>query len=286
MTIVALWMVSMFSIITANLGVHANGEILMMKREVRDMSDRADFESALSEAFRIIQQDAHPHEDTPGKDWMGELKLGSSLSGRMTITIQDEESKININHASADLLSEIISEIKKKEGSLRGEKKDIVKGILKMRYEKGLQSLEEILMMENFKKEDFLILRPYLTVYTDKPNINPNTAKPIILKALVSSLSADHASKRMIMSRWGEACPEGGCSFSERDLEPELFAQKLKLPKTPMMMQAIQDLVSKLTVDSETFEIRIKTARGKSASGVFRCRVGQGRPEVMWWHEN
>ncbi len=83
-----------------------------------------------------------------------------------------------------------------------------------------------------------------------------------------------------------EACPDGACTFKERELEPDLFAAKLKLPRTPLMMQAVQDLVSKLTVDSETFKITITTAHGKKASGVFRSRAGQVRPEVLAWYES
>lgn len=285
MTMVALWMVSIFSIVTANLGVQASSEILMMKREMQGIRDRADFESALSEAFRVIQQDPHPHEDTPDKDWMGDLVLREPLKGRIKVRIEDEESKINLNQASADLLTNFFSEIDSK-ASLRGSKKDYVKGILKMRYQNGPQSLEEVLFLENFHKEDYKHIQPYLTVYPDKPQINPNTAKPIILKSLILSLGADHASKRMLWSRLEEACPDGGCTFKERDLEPDQFAQKLKLPKTPIMMQAVQELVSKLTADSETFRMTITTSHGKIARGVFRCRAGQVRPEVMAWYES
>ena len=129
-------------------------------------------------------------------------------------------------------------------------------------------------------------MKPYLTVYPELPRINPNTANPLVLKALMDSLSADHASKKMIWSRLREACREGNCSFSSADLEPEAFTKKLKLPKTSLMTQAAQNLVMNFTTDSEFFRMTMKTSTGKTASGVFRCREGQGRAEVLEWHES
>ena len=106
--------------------------------------------------------------------------------------------------------------------------------------------------MENFEKEDFEALKPYLTVYPDLPAINPNTASALVLRALVQSLSTDHAAKQMLLGRLQEACPDG-CFFRSQELTPQNFSEKLKLPKTPLMMQAVQEFLASLSLDSETF---------------------------------
>ena len=283
--VTAIWMVSVFSIMTASLAFHGGEEILLMKRELNSFRHRADFVSGLYWTVELIQEDADPHQDSTDKPWYGDLKLDQPLNSRLSIHLEDEESKLNINYASEAFLSAFFKRFEDEVGHLKGSRKDYVKAISKLRYEKRIESLEELLLIEDFKKEDLEILRPYLTVYPELPLINPNTASRLVLKALVESLSGDHAAKQILMGRLEEACNSRGCSFFNKELTPEIFMEKLKLPKTPLMTQLVQDFLVALTTDSETFHIIMKTPDNAQASAIFTCRVGQTRPEVLWWHE-
>ena len=191
--------------------------------------------------------------------------------------------------------------------------------------------------MEDFEKEDFEALSPYVTVYTENAFVNVNTAKPLVLKALLDSLSADHGAKQILLGRLEEACSldkdkiskeslisgeygqevastripskplndQGvpkkdtshqplnsnlresrvqGCFFLSRELQPETFAEKLKLPRTSALLSLVQQFLTSVTTDSETFRISMK-ANQREATGVFRYRVGQARPRVLGWHE-
>jgi len=284
--ILAVWAVSVFSVMTASLAFHGGQEMLLMKREIRGLKSRADFISGLSEAFRRLQEDPDPHEDSKDKSWFGAWKSENSLQSRFSVRMEDEESKINLNQASAALLSTFLKEFESENGSLKGDRKAYLKAILKLRYTKRIESLEELLLLDDFVEEDFEPLKTYLTVYPEQLFINPNTASPLVLRALVQSLGADHASKEILMGRLEEACPKQGCFFRNSDLEPEALAERLKLPKTPLMLQVIQEFLAALTLDSQTFHIEMKSIEGATAAGVFSCRTGQVRPEIVWWHEN
>ena len=284
--ITAVWVISIFSVMTTSLAFHAGQEVFLMKRELSGLQGRMDFTSGLNETVRMIQEDPSPHEDSKDKPWLGDWKPEGTLGARLSIHVEDEESKLNLNNASAAFLSAFLKEYETEFGSLKGDRKAYVQAILKLRYEKRIESLEELLFLDDFKKEDLVPLKKYLTVYPDSPFLNPNTASPLMLRALVRSLSADHASKQMLIGRLEEACQDHGCFFSSKELAPEVFAEKLKLPKTPLLLQAVQEFVTALTTDSETFLIAMTSTEGPEASGVFHCRVGQTRPEVYGWHEN
>ena len=263
--IVAVWLVMFFCVLTAGLTVHAGQEIRLMRRELGSFQDRRNFASGMQEVVERMSRD---------KPSYGNVKPN--------IQVEDETSKLNLNHASAAFLDRFFKEFENEEGSLKGQRKDYVKAILKLRYEKRIECLEELILLEDFEAEDLPALRKYVTVYPELPFINPNAASPLVLKALVLSLSGDHAAKEMLAGRLLEARRDE-VYFSRDELTPEAFAEKLKLPKTPMMMQVVQEFVTMLTTDSETFHVTVSSKEAK-ATGVFRCRAGQ-RPRVLYWHE-
>lgn len=281
----AVWMVCIFSIMAASLAVGAGGDLLIMKRELAGLRSRTAFSSGVAEAARLIQEDTQPYEDSRYDAWYGDWKPDATGKRGATIHVEDEESKLNLNQASAALLDAFFKEFQEEVGPLKGERKNYIKSILKLKFEKRIESLEELLLIEDFDKTDFAVLKPYLTVYSDLPHLNPNTASTLVLKALVESLGGDHGSKQVLLSRLEEVRHDGTYFFSIGDLNPESFAEKLKLPRTPLMMQLVQQLVVALGANSETFRIVMKSADGMEASGVFRFRVGQERPRMMWWYE-
>lgn len=262
-----------------------------MKRERQELESKVDFVSGLNEVTALIQTDPYPHEDTSRDFWYGEVKVSAESS--MTINAEDEESKINLNMAEEVLLSSFFKVFEEDIGSLKGSRKDYVKGIMKLRSYKQLESLEELLLMEGFEAGDLEVLRPYVSVYSYSPLINLNTASSLVLNALIKSLPGDHGAKQIFITRLEEACTRGrennpkakGCFFLNDDLMPGLFGESLKLPKTPQMFAIKERFLASITTDSETFSIHMKTKAGKEAWGIFRSREGILRPEVLWWHE-
>ena len=291
--ITGLWAMSIFATMSTSLIFNASQHMLMMKREFQAFQAKADFVFGLNHAAALIQTDPYPHEDSPQDAWFGEMVSPMSSPNAfigdpflekkfISMKIEDEESKINLNRASETLLKNFFKIFEENITVLKGSRKDYVKGIAKLRSGKTIESLEELLLMEDFEKEDFEGLKPYLTVYPDQPLININTAGPLVLKALMESLPGDHGSKQILMARLEEPPRR---VFLSQDLRPDLFAENLKLPKTLEMSGLVQRFLAAAGTDSETFSINMKSKSGREARGIFRSREGQLRPEVLWWHE-
>ncbi len=280
----AVWAVAVFSIMTASIALQAGGEMVFIKRELGDFQERADFLTGLNAAVSRIQEDAHPHEDSRDKSWFGEIRP-ERLKGRLIVRTEDEESKLNLNYASEAFLSEFLKRFEDEVSPLKGDRKAFLKAVRKLKYDKRLESLEELLLSDEVEKSDLEVLREWLTVYPERPFVNPNTAKPLVLESLVRSLSGDSGLKEILIRRLQEGCA-GSCFFRTEDLNPESFARKLKLPQTPLMMQLIQEFIAFLTVDSETFCVLLKAQSGCSARAIFRYRAGQERPEILSWFED
>ena len=291
--ITGLWAMSVFSVMTISLSFSASQELMLAKRDLGDFKSHLDFLSAMNQVAWKMDTDPFPHEDSPAKPWFGDVQLEKPFEGRLSVSVEDENSKINLNYASEALVSTFLRAFEKDTQSLKGSHKDYVKGISKMRSKKRFQSLEELLLMEDFEKEDLEAMRPYMTVYSENAFVNINTAKPLVLRVLLDSLSTDHGAKHILFSRLEEACnldkeklkeTEQGCFFLSRELQPETFAERLKLPRTPVMLNLVQQFLSLVTTDSEIFCISMK-ADQREALGIFRYRVGQARPRILWWHE-
>jgi hypothetical protein len=290
--IAALWSMSIFSVMTTSLVFGASQQVVVMKRELRDFQDKADLLSGLNEIYSVISADSYPHEDSTHDLWFGRVALRPDFSERFSAYVEDEESKININEVSERFLNVFLKVLEDHGAELRGSRKDYAKEILKLRAQKRIQSLEEILLIENFEEEDFEVLRPYLTVYSDSGLVNINTAKALVISSIIQAIPGDQGTKQLFIGRLTEACGVGAdgdaqqCYFLSSELQPSLFIQKLHLPGTPLMAMLVQEFLSKVTTDSETFRLVMKTKSSKEAEAVFRFRSGQSRPEVFYWHES
>lgn len=282
--ITSLWAVSLLSMMSASLVFNASQSLMLMKRESQAMEARADFISAVNHAAVLLVEDPQPHEDSPQDAWYGPVAMPPPFNSRMSVQIEDEESKLNLNEAPEPLLKAFFKVMEKESAPLKGSAKDYVTAIVKMRSRKRIQSLQELFLIDGFDPADYARLAGDWTVYPESGRLNLNTAKPLILKALIQTLSGDQSSKLILIGRLDEAC-KGKCNFLSEDLYPEKFSDLLKLPRTPFMQQLVQDFLSKITVDSETFKIEM-SSRGRRAEAVFKFRTGMPRPEVLYWHED
>ncbi len=282
--IAGLWAMCLFSIMSPGLIFGASQQLMLMKRERQDFQAKLEFISGVNQAALAVQNDPEPHQDSSASAWFGDLVSDERLANHFSIYVEDEESRLNLNQATAVFMGVFFKAFEENVGPLKGSRKDYVKEILKLRYEKRIASLEELLLMEGFKAGDYEILRPFLTVYPDLPMVNINTASPLVRNALLESLPGDHGSKQILKTRLEEACRKG-CKFSSLDLSPENFSRLLKLPGTPQMIALEQLFLAAVTLDSSTFRIKMKASSGKRAEAVIATRIGKPRPEILWWHE-
>lgn len=287
--IVSMWILMIFLILLVSLGFHASQEVLLMKREKENVQAKLDFVSSLTKVFELLSTDPDPHRDSPEDAWYGTLTLKQPWAKRVSIEVKDEESKINLNTAGETLLREFFKKISQ-ETALKEEEEAFTKAILKQRAKNRIASFEELYLMEDIDPKNLEKLRPYFTVYPEAPQMNLNTASPLILNALIQSLPGDDFAKeeleKKILEYRGDKDGRISKSFSSESLSPNALMQLLSLDNRTQMVQLVNALLPNVTTDSQTFEIHLKHASGKKAEAVMSFKNSSLVPEILSWHEN
>jgi type II secretory pathway component PulK len=128
-------------------------------------------------------------------DEIHDIEFGSY---RADVTIEDEGGKLDINFVAPDVLRRflILSNFDP------GHAKDIVDALVERRNTKvsdqprlradrnvggTIDSLDELLAIDAMSFEDLDSIRPYLTVYSGKRQVNPWTAAEVVLKSLTGA---------------------------------------------------------------------------------------------------
>lgn len=282
--IVSLWMASTLAVLTAGLHFQAGAHTALMKREERELQARVDFISAIALANEKIAADPGPHEDSHFDEWFGALPLEKPWNEKMTITIEDEESKVNLNAAPAAYLETFLKNFEDQAAALKGSRKVFVRQVLKAREKGRLQSLEEFYLMEGVEKEDLEKLRPYLTVFPDHSLVNANTADLLVLQSLIESLAGDAIAKEELVKKMERFRKTRNGVFSREDLAPREFERRLEISPAVQSAMLIHQLLPLLTTDSRTYRIRMASKSGKQAEAVARDGDLKGL-EVLSWHE-
>ena len=139
--ITALWILAIFVIFTAELGFQGSQHILLTKREADHFQSKTDFISGLNLVYEKLLQDPEPHEDSPEDSWFGKMDLPDIWKKALTIKVNDEESRINLNMADEKWIREFLKEFSQENGDLKGDPKHFVKQILKQRKKNRIRSL-------------------------------------------------------------------------------------------------------------------------------------------------
>lgn len=288
--IASLWAISVFSVFVSSLAFEGAQHALLMKREIQNLETKSLFLSALNLTSQKIFSDPLPHEDSREEEWYGEVKLGEPWKDKVSVKVEDEESKLNLNSASEAFLRSFLKLFEEEVDSLKSERKDFVKQILKARQKRRIASLEELYLLEDLEKQDIEKLAPYLTVYPDLAPDNINTARPLILEALIQSLPGDDLAKGELLRKiteFLETKKEGiAQSFASKDLDPNVFQEKLKLTASPQMLSLVNQFIPFITTDSRVYRLKIKAKTGKEAQAVIREKGEGGGMEVLRWNEH
>ncbi len=185
------------------------GFLILISAMIVDMTQRARLGSAyLTNAARIVEHRlASEAAIALGlSELIGELKTMRSAPSSLAhefelgsthgeISIEDEGGKLDINFVTPDVLQRLMELV----GIDSGRAGDIVSAIMTQRAksrtgrngsrsgrDKGsaFRSLDELLTIDAMRYEDFQTLRPYLTVYSGKRQVNPWSASELVLRSL------------------------------------------------------------------------------------------------------
>ena len=287
--IASLWALSIFSVLMTSLTFEGFQHTFLMKRELKALQLKMDLRSALGIFTETLLADPKPHEDSREDSWHGTLDLPETWRRRIEVTVQDEESKMNLNFASEDLIKTFLELFEEEAGSLKGEPKAFVKEILKLRSKGRISSFEELFLLEDIEKEDLEKLHAYLTVYPDLAQMNINPVSPLVLKSLVRSLTDDHFAAEELTEKvieYQEKIKIGDqIPFTQDDLTPDLFQKKLALRKSLPMLSLMNRFLPFMTADSRTYHLMIKAQNGTEVQAVAKDRAEGFGVDILSWNE-
>lgn len=287
--IASLWMLSIFSVLMTSLTFEGFQHTYLMKRELNGFQSKIDFGSALEIFRQALLTDPKPHEDSKQDSWYGTLDLPQEWKKKIEIISEDEESKLNLNFAQEDHIKVFLKAFEEEISSLKGDRKAFVKQIIKLRSKGRISSFEELFLLEDIEEEDLEKLRPYLSVYPDLPQMNINTIDPLVLKALIHSLTEDHFTEEELVRKISEYQEKIKSQemppFTQDELTPEVFHKKLVLRKSLPMLSLINRFLPFMATDSRTYHLRIKAQSGKEVQAALKDQAEGFGLDVLSWNE-
>lgn len=214
-------------------------------------------------------------DSTPEYDSVYELqkeRLKELGRGKFVYSIVDEESKININTVSQELLANL---------------PDITPEIAKNIYESELKPfslIEEVLLTEGITEEEFSSFKDFITVWTEG-KVNINTASAEVLRTLGLEEDLVEIIERFRRGDDDEIASEDDRIFKSTGSILNDLREFTIL--SPEQSQQIIGLLSKnlITVQSKNLKVNIQTEvdnkPGKNFSVVLRPEA-EGMRVVRW----
>jgi len=280
----SVWFLALLSLVVSSLTFQVESGLKLVRRETESFLNHFLFLSGVHLAERAIESDPEPYYDSPLDAWYGSIAVGEDWRRKISIHVEDENAKLNLNQMNRTVLRDFFE--------LAGEK-DAGKAVLKWKEEKSgrkFRSLEELLTLEGITPKIYDRIKPYLTVYGRQPllQVNINTVSLFSLQVILKSIPGDDFDKRKILERIRELREkEKPEYFREDELTPNFFLGKLKLTPDIQMIQLANQLLPFLTTDSNIFKIDLKSVETKAyAESIIEYRQDAFQPfGILAWHE-
>lgn len=268
--IITIWVLVILVILAGGLARAVSTEIRWVGYLERRLLSLNLAKAAIRRAALEQEKDIAPDYDSIYELQKEQLKeLGR---GKFIYSIVDEESKININTVSRELLT-----------ALPGIMPETAKNI----YEsKPFSLIEEILLLEGITDEEFSSFRDFITVYSDG-KVNINTAGAEILRILGLEEDLIEIIERFRKGDDDELASEDDRIFkSTGSILSDLREFTILSPE---QSQQIIGLLSKnlLTVQSENLRVDIQTEVDNKPNKKFSVVLKQSVEEmrVVRWEE-
>lgn len=282
--ITTLWAMAFFAVIMASVSWESAQQIRMMQRLNNQLEARVDAVSVMQGLSHQMSEDAEPGADHRAKPWYGAWTEAAYAEDRCSVTISDEEAKININYASGAWLDNFFKMLEEQGVILAGESKKYVTLFQKIKADRRMKSLESLLLEKDFEAVDYKTLMPYVTVYPQTAQFNVNTAEPLIIESFINSLTANYADKQILKGRITEFFLTGSY-FIEADLQPNAFIHKLQLPANSTMHMLVQHFLAGITSNSDYWTMSLKRRDGMNIYAVLHLVPGEIYPSILNWQE-
>ena len=303
--IFASWLLILFVLFVTSMGYNARMRARLVSRENEMSVMREKCLSAVSFARYVILNDSNPAVDSMEDEWYNEIPLSADVfpSRDLSISVVDEESKLNINKANERMLKVLFEELEVAYGSFHFEVEAFAEKIVGWRSLSSdkfedfklsdstqaaeFESLYELFLVEEgMSSEVFDILKSYLTVYDNgetEIKINVNTAAKEVLYAVIMSAAGDERRKQEFFNQimllrslefktsdsGDESSAEDYPYFNETDLAPYDFLQRLNISSDVIGVSLSIQLLQRFIVNSRIFNVSVIGSL-KEGHGVYR----------------
>lgn len=309
--IFVLWILIVLTMMVASVGFRSRVGIKL----ARIFQDRSlvtyEALSAVNLASFLLQSDEDPLNDSKTDAWYGSPAQWETypIHEHFSVAITDEESKLNLNKVTPEILQKFFQILKEHDVKLETDPDDLIGSIMAWRGNMAAQgkstlgyehkraifeSIDELRLIQYMTPDDFETLKPFFTVHASAADfflkVNLNTVHEWILEAIVKSLPGGDFEKDELIGKI-EKARKGDPQDSENhppyifqtsDLTPQGLTERLLLSNSPQMIQLINLLTRFLTVDSQYFLIRLEEKEADVR--LFRVTeiiVGSGVPILV-----
>jgi DNA uptake protein ComE-like DNA-binding protein len=242
--IATIWILVIFSILTGGLAKIIATQLRLIKR----IEETFKGQEAAKSVFVYFQTERR-QEKTPNYDTLYELKPKTKIvlgNNSAEYTVIDEESKLNINTASAQMLARL-PEINA----------TLAEGITNSKSRPFVVK-EEVLLVEGASEEIFLKIKDLITTFSDG-RVNINTASAETMQALGMDDNLVAVIKDFRSGPDGEEGTEDDAAFeSVSEIVSKLNSAK---GLTAVQQAALTSLINQgfLSVQSRSFSLQIET---------------------------
>jgi len=108
--IITLWLVTILGALSVAVARYLSTEVRLTRYRLARHEARELARSGVYLALTVIQQDPTPTEDWSGEPWAAPQAVSPASGQRLTVTITDEERKLNVNTATSTQLSSLLGD--------------------------------------------------------------------------------------------------------------------------------------------------------------------------------
>jgi general secretion pathway protein K len=319
--IIALWSICLLTTFAVILGSEVRQKLVLVKRlDDRDNS-RLIAEAGVKAATAELASEEEVKYDCLNQKWSnnpdvfkdvmvgnGKFSVSSETDfGDIRFGLVDEESKININHASIQQMARLFNLL----GLEDLESQDLAESIVDWRdldsalsgpggaedayyrtvpvpYEAKnalFQTIDELLLVKGVNENNFPKIRKYITIYGNGA-VNVNTAGKFVLMALGLS---ENVAERIIAYRNGK---DNLVATSDDNFFESVSDLATKINEAGNLSQAeqaqINNVISEgsITTKSVNFMVRSSATLGKSKFSHEVIAVINRKGRIFYWNES
>jgi type II secretory pathway component PulK len=308
--IISLWILVILAMLTVGIGHRVSVALRLSRYQKERLKSAYLAKAGINIAINELQKD-DPNTDSLKDNWVVDLEkfkkilLGENINEFAAVnSIVDEESKININTAPLELLTELLNstgavnpdELANNICAWRGDTGVLIPDYQPLGYNnKGKQfsNAEELMLVKGFTEDIYNSLKEFITVFAQEgeSKININTATKEVLEILMNAY-VKRLQERNIPMNNPQGLLEAVIDFRNKDgiftdVNIESGLEGLTGEQKNILNDPVDGLKNKITVKSNYFRIvsegNISTSKLKHK---IECVFDRQNKKIISWHEN